>query len=158
MHGLLCILIYWMIRCKDSFSKCDQIRSFLQIWSHLLKKPIMENLQINYDFLPIYFICIGKNTQPISKAGNFKSTGVQKYYKYCKNSLGHSVAFTRSAAAQQERHSPDHQYHHFHKKYAPRVNVFAWPWSSDTAQKLDLKDFLVHASKSAVFCGFMHSY
>ena len=28
---------------KDFFSKCDQIHSFLQIWSHLLKKPIMEN-------------------------------------------------------------------------------------------------------------------
>ena len=28
---------------KDFFSKCDQIRSFLRIWSHLLKKSIMEN-------------------------------------------------------------------------------------------------------------------
>ena len=28
---------------KDFFSKCDQIRSFLQIWSHLLKKNLMEN-------------------------------------------------------------------------------------------------------------------
>ena len=25
------------------FSKCDQIRSFLPIWSHLLKKSLMEN-------------------------------------------------------------------------------------------------------------------
>ena len=25
------------------FSKCDQIRSFLRIWSHLLKKSLMEN-------------------------------------------------------------------------------------------------------------------
>ena len=25
------------------FSKCDQIRSFLWIWSHLLKKSLMEN-------------------------------------------------------------------------------------------------------------------
>ena len=29
---------------KDSFSKCDQIRSFLRIWSHLRKKYLMENL------------------------------------------------------------------------------------------------------------------
>ena len=29
---------------KDFFSKCDQIRSFLRIWSHLLKKSLMENL------------------------------------------------------------------------------------------------------------------
>ena len=28
---------------KDSFSKCDQILSFLRIWSHLLKKTFMEN-------------------------------------------------------------------------------------------------------------------
>ena len=29
---------------KDLFSKCDQIRSFLRIWSHLPKKSWMENL------------------------------------------------------------------------------------------------------------------
>ena len=31
---------------KDFFSKCDQIRRKpnLQIWSHLLKKSLMENL------------------------------------------------------------------------------------------------------------------
>ena len=28
---------------KDFFSKCDQIRSFLRIWSYLLKKSLMEN-------------------------------------------------------------------------------------------------------------------
>ena len=28
---------------KDFFSKCDQIRSFLRIWSHLLKKSLREN-------------------------------------------------------------------------------------------------------------------
>ena len=27
---------------KDFFSKCDRIRCFLRIWSHLLKKPLME--------------------------------------------------------------------------------------------------------------------
>ena len=29
---------------QDFFSKCDQIRSLLRIWSHLLKKSLMENL------------------------------------------------------------------------------------------------------------------
>ena len=29
---------------KDFFSKCDQIGSFLRIWSHLLKKHLMENI------------------------------------------------------------------------------------------------------------------
>ena len=28
---------------KDFFSICDQIRSFLRIWSHLLKNSLMEN-------------------------------------------------------------------------------------------------------------------
>ena len=28
----------------DFFSKCEQIRNFLRIWSHLLKKPLMENV------------------------------------------------------------------------------------------------------------------
>ena len=28
---------------KDFFSKCDQIRSFMRILSHLLKKSLMEN-------------------------------------------------------------------------------------------------------------------
>ena len=28
---------------KDFFSKCDQIRSFLWIWAHLLKNSLMEN-------------------------------------------------------------------------------------------------------------------
>ena len=28
---------------KGFFNKCDQIRSFLRIWSHLLKKSLMEN-------------------------------------------------------------------------------------------------------------------
>ena len=27
---------------KDFFGKCDQIRSFHRIWSHLLKKSLME--------------------------------------------------------------------------------------------------------------------
>ena len=28
---------------KDFFSKYDQIRNFLRIWSHLLKRSLMEN-------------------------------------------------------------------------------------------------------------------
>ena len=28
---------------KDFFSKCDQIRSFLRVWSHLLKESLLEN-------------------------------------------------------------------------------------------------------------------
>ena len=33
-----------MFSIEGFFSKCEQIRSFLRIWSHLLKKSLMENL------------------------------------------------------------------------------------------------------------------
>ena len=32
---------------KDFFSKCNQIRSFLRIWSHLLKKSLMVNFSFS---------------------------------------------------------------------------------------------------------------
>ena len=32
-----------MFSIKDFFCKCDQTRSLLRIWSHLLKKSLMEN-------------------------------------------------------------------------------------------------------------------
>ena len=38
---------------KDNFSKCDQIRSFLRIWSYLLKKSVIENF---------IFLCSGSRT------------------------------------------------------------------------------------------------
>ena len=31
------------ISIKDSFTKCDQIRNFLRVWSHSLEKSLMEN-------------------------------------------------------------------------------------------------------------------
>ena len=40
---------------KDFFSKCDQIRSFLWIWSHLLRKSLMENFIFGaLDFEPVH--------------------------------------------------------------------------------------------------------
>ena len=33
---------------KDFFIKCDQIRRILQIWSHLLKKSLIENFIFSY--------------------------------------------------------------------------------------------------------------
>ena len=49
---------------KDFFSKCTQIRSFLRIWSHLLKKSLMGN-----------FIFCAVNGM------NFK--GNEKFHKMC---------------------------------------------------------------------------
>ena len=37
---------------KDFFSKCDHIHSFQRIWSHLLKKSLIENF---------FFFAIEKN-------------------------------------------------------------------------------------------------
>ena len=39
---------------KDFFSKCDQIRIFLWIWSHLLKKSLMDN----FNFVPFLLVNI----------------------------------------------------------------------------------------------------
>ena len=49
---------------KDFFSKCDQICSFLRIWSHLLKKHLMEN----FIFCAVKNACHGEslpNENPI---------------------------------------------------------------------------------------------
>ena len=55
MIQLRCLTGFWIHFCicytaqkikisiKDLFSKCDQICSFLRIWSHILKKSLMEN-------------------------------------------------------------------------------------------------------------------
>ena len=59
---------------KNLCSKCDQIRRKLLIWSHLLKKSLMENL----------IFCTMKGI------ANSKKNTIQKYSKikaefYCKN-------------------------------------------------------------------------
>ena len=47
---------------KDFFSKCDQIRSSLRIWSHLLKKFIMENFIFCAVWKLISSFCFRMNT------------------------------------------------------------------------------------------------
>ena len=42
---------------KDFFSKCDQIRRKLRIWSHLLKKSLIENFIFCAEFYSIFNIC-----------------------------------------------------------------------------------------------------
>ena len=39
---------------KDIFSKCDQIRWKLRIWSHLLKKSLMENFIFCAVIMPLF--------------------------------------------------------------------------------------------------------
>ena len=40
---------------KDFFSICDQIRRKLRIWSHLLKKSLIEN----FIFCAVWRACVG---------------------------------------------------------------------------------------------------
>ena len=40
---------------RDFFSKCNQMRSFLRIWSYLLKKSLMEN----FIFDEVKEVCLG---------------------------------------------------------------------------------------------------
>ena len=48
----------------DFFCKCDQIRRKLQIWSHLRKKSLMENL----------FFCAVKQSKKSSKTEQDQET------------------------------------------------------------------------------------
>ena len=45
-----------MFYIKGFFRKCDQIRSFLRIWSHLLKKPLIENFIFCAVFLVVWYM------------------------------------------------------------------------------------------------------
>ena len=54
---------------KDSFSKCDQIRSFLRVWSYLLKKSLMENLI--FCVVKHFFTCSDKYFFWPNKSGGF---------------------------------------------------------------------------------------
>ena len=49
---------------KDFFSKYDQVRRKLRIWSHLMKKSLIENFifcaelfELNISYLCAYYIC-----------------------------------------------------------------------------------------------------
>ena len=42
-HNLLYTAQKMKFSIQDFFSKCDKTRSFLRIWSHLLKKSSIEN-------------------------------------------------------------------------------------------------------------------
>ena len=55
---------------KDFFGKCDQIRSFLRICSHLLKKSLMENF--------IFLCSVSHNTSSSSFLNFFK----RKFFFY----------------------------------------------------------------------------
>ena len=67
LAGLMCLArltCFRAIHCtkmkfsiKDFFSKCDQICSFLWIWSHLLKNSLMENFIFCAVYVPVFLCC-----------------------------------------------------------------------------------------------------
>ena len=65
---------------KDFFSKCDQIRSFLQIWPHLLKKSLIENFifcaVLDAIFSPIFVRICFFMIKPICNKAKCKKTSI----------------------------------------------------------------------------------
>ena len=66
---------------KDFFSKCDQNRSFQRIWSHFLKKSVMEN------FIFLCSLCDSSNIKKSALCGSINIFGIWAYSGY----LGISV-------------------------------------------------------------------
>ena len=75
---------------KDFFSKCNQIRSFLRIWSHLLKKSLMENFIFSAVMEQWLYGWITNLAVSWSKrSGDFQSTQPSEVNKMStRNSLG----------------------------------------------------------------------
>ena len=61
---------------KDFFSKCDQIHSFLWIWSHLLEKSLMENLIFCAVWITVFHwgeaVLPAQDSKHLSKESNWK--------------------------------------------------------------------------------------
>ena len=69
---------------KDFFSKCDQIRSFLRIWSHLLKKSLKENFI--FCAVQVYHFSISLFGLSNTKLFNYNSHSTQ-IFKTCSGTL-----------------------------------------------------------------------
>ena len=54
---------------KDFFSKCDPIRRKVRIWSHLLKKPLMENFSFCTVIAVLLYLYMNL---PVNLIDNFK--------------------------------------------------------------------------------------
>ena len=59
---------------KDFFNKCDQMRSFLKIWSQLLKKSLMENFIV-------FLLGLSKTFPPKESLVSFSNRYIQEMYK-----------------------------------------------------------------------------
>ena len=66
---------------KDSFSKCDQILSFLRIWSYLLKKSLMKKFTFVYCNKKVYLHAAYQFTKRISLQKRVPSQFGEKIYE-----------------------------------------------------------------------------
>ena len=64
---------------KDFFSKCDQIRSFLCIWSHLLKKSLMES----FIFCAVFVRAFDSNQKKLNKLFQIKDRLANYLVPWC---------------------------------------------------------------------------
>ena len=81
---------------KDFFSKCDQICSFLRIWSHLLKKSLIENFifyavlkqTCSSKFHQKYFLVTSTLGKPLVEKVYIKGTIGSRTYVKCYSEKG----------------------------------------------------------------------
>ena len=64
---------------KDFFSKCDQIRRKLRIWSHLLMKSLMEN----FISCPVKSGSDSKQITDFTIQGDMGTSTKQRDHDYC---------------------------------------------------------------------------
>ena len=65
---------------KDFFSKCDQIRRKLRIWSHLLKKSLIEN----FIFCAVKCLLFKCNLQDTTEFSEVYIGGIYQITSYMK--------------------------------------------------------------------------
>ena len=81
IRGNLCTGQRMKFSIEDFFSKCDQIHSLLRIWSHLLKKSLMEN----FIFCAVVFRHILRSEDLNGKRQNDKISKVKIGSRLCVN-------------------------------------------------------------------------
>ena len=69
---------------KDFFSKCDQIRSFVRIWSHLLKKSWIENFSFWQCFMFYFFISLSVSLKKVESSFSDSNEGKNVFTVYLK--------------------------------------------------------------------------
>ena len=93
---------------KDFFSKCDQIRTKLPIWSHLLKKSLIENFIFCAVLIKAEFPNESKPADVTSIFKKYRSShrrcSVRKSVKHlCKSHFFNKVAGLRPATLLKKR-------------------------------------------------------